>query len=54
MTFVKLTTTFDTGTSIYSYVAYAKVEDMNDKLILFDMWGKIIGISKRAHDDLKL
>jgi len=24
MTFVKLTTTFDTGTSVFSYVAYAK------------------------------
>jgi len=54
MTFVKLTTTFDTGSSIYSYVAYAKVEDINESLILFDMWGKIIGVSKRAHDDLCL
>jgi len=27
MTFIKLTTTFDTGNSVFSYVAYAKAKE---------------------------
>lgn len=46
MTFVKLTTTFDTGTSTFSYVAYAKAQGVGDMIMLIDMYGKLFGFSK--------
>ena len=54
MTFVKLTTQFDAGTNAFSYVAYAKAQNVEDMIILLDMKGKIIGMSKNTHDNLQL
>ena len=45
MTFIKLTTTFDTGTNAFSYVAYAKAQGVGDMLVLCDLKGKLFGMS---------
>ena len=44
-TFIKLTTTFDTGTNAFSYVAYAKAQGVGDMLVLCDLKGKLFGMS---------
>ncbi len=52
MTFIKLTTTFDTGTNAFSYVAYAKAQGIGDMLMLIDLRGKLFGLSETAHENL--
>ena len=49
MTFIKLTTTFDTGMSSFSYVAYGKANDTKEMIFVLDMYGKIIGFSENSY-----